>query len=273
MIPDLFQRFFGALTRSVLYGIAGAMVRKGWIDDNLAQDVLIAASVGVPTLLWSLYLKYKDRLKFITALSLPANSTPSDVKAVIERDKSSVSFTSLFMMMVICFSGFSLTACSDDQLKTTEQAVRKIYVGLQGASTAVEEIYQSKVRKIESDFAAEKITAEQRDQSLKDTGEWALGAQQTLRQSGVAVKQFKEGARKLPEITKDNKVELYPLLNELVANIEKARQNGLLNLERDRVSQIEVYYEMAKSGALTLQTAIQAIQKSVPTKDVPSLAP
>jgi len=268
---ELFLKFFGSLTRFALAGVVGWLVNKGVIDGSLGEELLLAAVIGIPTLIWSLWQKYKDRLKFVTALNLPAHSTEDDVKAVIKRD-GSVSLFSLLVLMFIVLSSFSLTACSQDQLKTTEEAIRKIYIGLQGASSAVEEIYQSKVRKIEADFSAEKITAEQRDKFLKETGEWALAAQQTLRQSGVAVKQFKEEVRKLPEITKDNKVQLFPLLDQLVGNIEKARQNGLLNLERDRISQIEIYYEMAKSGALTLQTTIQAIKKPVPTKDLPVLA-
>ena len=268
----LFLKFFGSVTRFALAGIVGWLVNKGVIEGSLGEELLIAAALGIPTLLWSLWQKYKDRLKFVTALTLPANSTEDDVKAVIKRDNNSLSFFSLIGAMLIVLSSFSLQACSQDQLKTTEEAIRKIYIGMQGASAAVEEIYQSKVRKIEADFTAEKITAAQRDTFLKDAGDWALGAQLTLRQSGVAVKQFKEEVRKLPEITKDNKVQLFPLLDQLVGNIEKARQNGLLNLERDRISQIEIYYEMAKSGALTLQTTIQAIKKPVPTKDIPALA-
>lgn len=269
---ELFLKFFGSVTRFALAGVVGWLVKKGVIDGNLGEELLLAAVVGIPTLLWSLWQKYKDRLKFVTALSLPPGSTPEDVDAVIKRNSNSLSLFSLVAAMLISLSAFSLTGCSQDQLKTTEEAIRKIYIGMQGASAAVEEIYQSKVRKIEADYEAGKITAEQRDRFLKETGEWALGAQLTLRQSGVAVKQFKEEVRKLPEITKDNKVQLFPLLDQLVGNIEKARQNGLLNLERDRISQIEIYYEMAKSGALTLQTTIQAIKKPVPTKDLPALA-
>lgn len=268
---ELFLKFFGSVTRFALAGIVGWLVNKGVIEGSLGEELLIAAAIGIPTLLWSLWQKYKDRLKFVTALTLPANSTEDDVKAVIKRD-SSLSVFSLVGLMLISISAFSLTACSQDQLKTTEEAIRKIYIGMQGASAAVEEIYQSKIRKIEADFAAEKITATQRDAFLKDAGDWALGAQLTLRQSGVAVKQFKEEVRKLPEITKDNKAQLFPLLDQLVGNIEKARQNGLLNLERDRISQIEIYYEMAKSGALTLQTTIKALNKPVQTKDIPAVA-
>ena len=271
MVPELFARFFGSLTRFALAGIVGWLVTKGVIDNALGTDLLAAAVIAIPTLIWSVYQKHKDQLKISTALALPANSTRNDLAEVMDRDKGG-SILSLLLLFGIVGASLTSIACTSDQLKTTEEAIRKVYVGLQGASSAVEEIYQSKVRKIETDFSAEKITAEQRDAALKEAGNWALAAQQTLRQSGVAVKQFKEGARKLPEITKDNKVQLYPLLDELVANIEKARVNGLLNLERDRVSQIEIYYEMAKSGAVTLETAIKAIKKSVPTKDIPALA-
>ncbi|HMV47816.1 MAG TPA: hypothetical protein PLD20_00895 [Blastocatellia bacterium] len=74
-MPGLFERFFGAVTRFLLAGLVGYLVRKGVIDGSLAEELLVAAAIGIPTLLWSLWQKYRDRLKILKALELPAGTT------------------------------------------------------------------------------------------------------------------------------------------------------------------------------------------------------
>lgn len=84
-MPGLFERFFGSLVRFLLAGVVGYLVRKGVIAGDLGEELLIAAAIGIPTLIWSLWQKYKDRLKFLKALELPAGTTETRVEAEIKK--------------------------------------------------------------------------------------------------------------------------------------------------------------------------------------------
>lgn len=86
MIPELFQKFFGSVTRYLLIGVAGYLVQKGVISEDLSTELLAAAAVGIPALIWGLWSKYKDQLHFLAALKLPANATKDDAKKLAKTD-------------------------------------------------------------------------------------------------------------------------------------------------------------------------------------------
>lgn len=70
----------GAILRWALTGLAGWFVSHGiWTADDAAKYVA-AAAIGILTLGWSLWAKYRNRLKLVTALSEPAGATEHDVE-------------------------------------------------------------------------------------------------------------------------------------------------------------------------------------------------
>ncbi len=90
-MPVVIQKFIGALVAFSLAGTVGYLVAKGVITGDLGKELIEAAVIAVPTLIWRLYQKYKDHLKFLTALDLPAGSTSADVDRAIKSQMSNVS--------------------------------------------------------------------------------------------------------------------------------------------------------------------------------------
>jgi hypothetical protein len=245
---ELLKSITGSVVRKLLTGLGVVLVERGWIsgdDWNLLLGGTIAVAAAV---MWGIWEKYKSRLGFLTALNLPAGSTPEDVKAMSKRGNQSV--WSIIALLILIPMALGSSACSDDQKIKTEDAVRKIYIGLQGASSAIEEV--NRAGKI--DDAA------------------ALGGYKALNQVGLSVKLFKERVRSLDTITVENKVQLIPLLDSLISDIDKARTAGLLNIPREQVASIEIYYEMAKSGALTLKAVVNAVKKPVKIGNLPAFS-
>jgi hypothetical protein len=73
----------GSIIRWALGLAAGYLVKAGvWAAPD-AETYVAAATLAVLALGWSLWEKSKARQKIAVALSLPAGSTPEDVKAVI----------------------------------------------------------------------------------------------------------------------------------------------------------------------------------------------
>jgi hypothetical protein len=166
----------------------------------------------------------------------------------------------------------STSGCPNQtQRMKAEEGVRKIYVGLQGASDAVDEVYRSKLRKLETARQEGSITADEFQVQKEAATRNALAGQEAIKRVATGVKIFKEEVRALPEITRDNKLQLLPFLDDLIGSIEKARQAGLLGISRDRVAEIEGFYTLLKGGVMTLQGVILAIKRPVPTAQMAAL--
>jgi hypothetical protein len=87
MIPELFMQVVTAIVRWALQGAFTFLVARGVLTEDLSSKTLVWVAGAVVVLLWSIYEKYKGRLHFTTALSLPAGSTTSDVRAAIKAKK------------------------------------------------------------------------------------------------------------------------------------------------------------------------------------------
>src|SRR5687767_5499623 len=70
----------GSILRWLLAFGAGFFVERGiWSSDDAATYVA-AAAVALLALAWSLWNKYRGRVKFLTALAMPAGATEAEVK-------------------------------------------------------------------------------------------------------------------------------------------------------------------------------------------------
>lgn len=74
----------GAIIRWLLTFVSAALVSKGiWTQDQADRYVAAAtaaAAVALITLFWSLWNKYKSRLKLTTALSAPYPQTEAQIE-------------------------------------------------------------------------------------------------------------------------------------------------------------------------------------------------
>ena len=79
----IFQAALGSLLRWALAVGAGWLVQRGIWTEAEALTYVSAAVLAVLSLLWSLWQKYRQRIKFLTALELPKGSTEGTVAATI----------------------------------------------------------------------------------------------------------------------------------------------------------------------------------------------
>lgn len=75
----LLSEAIGSILRWALSIAAGLLVQQGIWSQAQAQTYVLAASMGALSLGWSLWAKYRARIKFLTALEAPAGATESSV--------------------------------------------------------------------------------------------------------------------------------------------------------------------------------------------------
>jgi len=92
-MPELLKAAIGSLIRWALTGIFGWLVAKGAFTEGQAGELLLAIGAGAAALLWSLYQKYRDKLKFFTALEV---STSQKVDESIARNGTGENITKAF---------------------------------------------------------------------------------------------------------------------------------------------------------------------------------
>lgn len=245
---ELLKSITASVLRKILFGVGVVLVEQGWVSSEDWALLLGGIITGTAAIVWGIIQKLKARTDIGIALTLPAGSTPEDVKAFSRGGTKRV--WSILIPFLVISTALMASACNDDQKFRAEEAMRKIYIGLQGASSGIDEIH--KAGKISNDSA--------------------LAGYKALGQVGTSVSLFKDRVRSLDTITVENKVQLIPLLDSLVSDIDRARQAGLINIPRDQVASIEIYYEMAKSGAITLKAVIAAVKKPVKVDQIPAFA-
>lgn len=247
---ELLKSITASVLRKLLFGVGVVLVERGWVSEADWAELLGGVILAAATVLWGVFQKYGTWIKMQIALKLPAGSTVEDVAEVAGQKGRAARIWTIVGLLILIPSAMATSACSDDQKTKTEDAIRKIYIGLQGASSAIEEV--NRAGKIDDSSA--------------------LAGYKALNQVGLSVKLFKERVRSLDTITVENKVQLLPLIDALVSDIDKARAAGLINVPREQVASIEIYYEMAKSGALTLQAVVKAVKKPVKVGNLPAFA-
>lgn len=73
----------GAVLRWALAGAAMFFVDHGIWTAGEASSYVLAGSLAILSLGWSLWNKYHGRVKFLTALAMPKGTTEDDVKSLV----------------------------------------------------------------------------------------------------------------------------------------------------------------------------------------------
>lgn len=79
----ILQAALGSILRAGLGILAGYLVKAGIWSAGDAEGYVAAAALAILVFGWSMWVKYKDRVKFLTALTMPANTTENTVNAHI----------------------------------------------------------------------------------------------------------------------------------------------------------------------------------------------
>lgn len=77
------QEAIGSILRWGLAIVAGYLVKQGIWTDAAATTYVMAASLALLSVGWSLWQKYHDRVKLLTALTMPAGTTENQVIAKV----------------------------------------------------------------------------------------------------------------------------------------------------------------------------------------------
>lgn len=89
---------------------AAFLVKKGIWTQSAMEGYVEAAVVGILTFGWTVWNHYKNRIKFLTALSMPAGSSEASVIAKVNSGVKPTNLTALFMLtglIVVMLSGCS----------------------------------------------------------------------------------------------------------------------------------------------------------------------
>jgi len=76
----ILQAALGSIVRFFLAALFGYVVKAGIWSASEAETYVGAGTLAVLGLGWSLWAKYRDRIKLLTALSMPHGVTENDVK-------------------------------------------------------------------------------------------------------------------------------------------------------------------------------------------------
>jgi hypothetical protein len=80
----LLQSALGSILRLFLASLAGWFVQKGVWTADAANEYAAAGAIALLTVGWSLWIKYKNRIKFLTALESPAGTPEKVIEAKIK---------------------------------------------------------------------------------------------------------------------------------------------------------------------------------------------
>jgi hypothetical protein len=114
----------GSILRAALAGAAGYLVNQGIWTADAADQYLAAAVLAILTVAWSLWVKYKDRIKFLTALESPAGTTEAKVDATI---KTGMGATLTVLVLAVAIGSLSLAGCGPKAKPVLVKADAAVY--------------------------------------------------------------------------------------------------------------------------------------------------
>lgn len=81
---NLIKGVIGSLVRFALAGAVGWLVQRGVITGEQGAAIIPAVAVGVITIAWAVWRKYKIQQRIAIALALPAGSTPEQLDKAVK---------------------------------------------------------------------------------------------------------------------------------------------------------------------------------------------
>jgi len=78
--------FLAGLVRYALMGASGWLIREGIITEEINAELISGVVLAIATVLYMLWVKYKDRITVLTALQLPAGTSTSKLATEVSKD-------------------------------------------------------------------------------------------------------------------------------------------------------------------------------------------
>lgn len=83
----LLQQFLGGLLRTGLQWLAAGLVAKGVFTPDQMEAFITGAILAILTFSWSMWVKYKGRLRFLKAMEMPSGVSEAQVKREVALDR------------------------------------------------------------------------------------------------------------------------------------------------------------------------------------------
>lgn len=77
------EESIGSIVRTILAALSGYLVQQALISEAQSQQFMIAAVPFLSALIWSLYQKYKGRVRLMTALASPMPMSENTLEKVV----------------------------------------------------------------------------------------------------------------------------------------------------------------------------------------------
>jgi hypothetical protein len=124
-VPELLTIMLGSLLRMLLLGLFGALIQRGvWTADQVGQ--LAAGLAGfIAVAAWALWKRYHDRLKFLTALEMPAGTSEATIKAKIATGTGAKVMT--WLVLAVALSALAVTGCVEKPPDLSPEAQTAFY--------------------------------------------------------------------------------------------------------------------------------------------------
>lgn len=81
----MLQQFLITIFRAGLLWLSGWLVKAGIFKEDEIGNYVAAAAIGLVTLTWALWSRYKSRLTFLAALQAPPGTTEQEVKEIVKQ--------------------------------------------------------------------------------------------------------------------------------------------------------------------------------------------
>jgi len=108
----LLMEALGSIVRWLLAGAAGWLVQHGIWTQAQSQTYVMAAALAVLSIGWSLWQKYKSRLRFLTALESPAGTPESVIKTKVSTGTGASIGVLLLLIAALLGAGVLASGCA-----------------------------------------------------------------------------------------------------------------------------------------------------------------
>lgn len=99
-MPEIVKSWIGSIVRTAITTASTYLISKKILTPDQANGMLdsmtLAISGFIAAFLWSLWQKYRSKLRFFTALELPANASTATVDEVVQETPASDNRTKAF---------------------------------------------------------------------------------------------------------------------------------------------------------------------------------
>jgi len=81
---NLIKGIIGSVVRFLLAGVVGWLVKRGIVTGEQGEMIIPAVVLGVVTIAWAIWRKYRIQQRIAIALALPAGTSPERLNEAVK---------------------------------------------------------------------------------------------------------------------------------------------------------------------------------------------